>query len=234
MLERDQVIDKVQKLLRLAESDNEHEAQLAADRAAELMHKYKIQIAMLGIAEDGIRIDKIELWDKMSVDWHGYLAAGVADVNDCGVWVQNRRCLMICGTDASTQVCNYMFHYLLRTIRKLSRMYIREFYGAEKGLHKERMAFAAGCVSRVVERLRDRKRARESETKIEHGCTALMVIDKERAEVVRWMRSNLDLHKARPRRQRGGQAFMDGRSAGDLVDIRDGLKGGSSPKQIGS
>jgi hypothetical protein len=225
-VEREQVISTVQKLLRLAESDNENEAQLAADRAAELMQRYKIELAMLGTLDpDSITIEQVTLWDKCSVDWHEHLALGIASINDCGVWKCGRKELLICGTDSSMQVTNYMFHYLLRTIRKLSRMYVREFGGR----HSQRMAFAAGCVHRVVERLKERKKAREDVAVADHGCTALMVVNSERKEVQRWMQNNLQLGKARRRRGRGGQSYWDGREAGNSVNIRDGLNGGRKP-----
>lgn len=236
MMQLDQVIQKVQKLLRLAESDNEHEAQLAADRAAELMQKYKIQSAMLNLDETTVKVESTCLWNKASVDWHMYLAAGVAEINDCGIWVHNRRSLMICGSEGSLQITNFLFHYLLRTIRKLSRMYLVEFYGSSKGkgLHAHRMAFAAGCVSRVCERLKEKKHSREQSAEATHGCQALTVINKERQEVETWMRSNLNLRPARRRAARGGQAYADGRAAGDLVSIRDGLNsGGRDPRQLG-
>jgi len=227
----EQVIDKVRKLLALSESSNEHEAQLAADMAAQLMYKYKIeQASLLDGSDPDIRVDTVELWDKRSVDWHSYLASGVCEVNNCGVWLKGNKRIMICGDSSSIQVANYMFHFLLGTVRRLSRAYCQDVYGTTRGTYKARMSFATGMVLRLVERLKEDKKIREDTTR-EECCTSLVVIDKERKAVEEWMDANLDLGKAkRSRSRRGGRAYYDGREAANRVHIRDGLNGGSGPK----
>ena len=44
-IEKQAIVEKVQKLLRLAKSSNKHEAELAAQRASEPMEKYQIDAA---------------------------------------------------------------------------------------------------------------------------------------------------------------------------------------------
>ena len=44
MILNDQIIERIQKLLSLANSDNENEAQLAASKANELLTKYNLSL----------------------------------------------------------------------------------------------------------------------------------------------------------------------------------------------
>lgn len=87
------VIDKVRRLLRLAESANEHEAAAAAARAQELMTRHRIELAALDVAGD----EEVEL-NETPVDefgrmvwWRHILASAVAEANGCRIITNRRR-----------------------------------------------------------------------------------------------------------------------------------------------
>ena len=64
---QEKIAEKIAKLLRLAESPNQHEAELAAQRASELMEKY--QIAMADVLVDELQADGI-VEERVHVDGH--------------------------------------------------------------------------------------------------------------------------------------------------------------------
>jgi hypothetical protein len=92
-----QAIEKAVKLLRLAQSCNPHEAALAASRAQEIMDRHKLEglsaeyntDALNRKPEEPIRDFKADLMDPgtQSETWKGRLAATVAAVNECKVYL---------------------------------------------------------------------------------------------------------------------------------------------------
>jgi hypothetical protein len=86
MTERSKALDKITKLLALAESENQHEAELAATRASELMAKYQIEFAEVLIKEAGAgSIQTVEYTVKgqrMKLQWIVILAYGCAQLFD--------------------------------------------------------------------------------------------------------------------------------------------------------
>ena len=59
-MELNGIVEKIRRCLALSESDNENEAKLAADRAAELMEKYKISQAELHTDPSVVNIEVLE------------------------------------------------------------------------------------------------------------------------------------------------------------------------------
>lgn len=93
MTEQEKIVDKIRKLLALSKSDNQHEAELAAKRANDLMTKHQIEMSEIDIErmqKSGITEERYKVKNqKMKLKWVEYLAQGVAQLFDCTILVNN-------------------------------------------------------------------------------------------------------------------------------------------------
>jgi hypothetical protein len=86
--EKMRIVEKVQKLLRLAKSSNKHEAELAAQRASELMEKHQIDAADTELADVKSGADSVVRehymveGQKMKLLWIETLAVACAKLFD--------------------------------------------------------------------------------------------------------------------------------------------------------
>ena len=75
----DEIVEKIRKLLALAESPNENEASLAAEKAQEMMLKHGIDIATVAM-EDGVSMSVDDEIHRTRLDvWRRQLATVVAN-----------------------------------------------------------------------------------------------------------------------------------------------------------
>lgn len=94
MTNREKIADKIRKLLALSKSDNQHEAELAAQRANELMTKHQIEMSEVdiedmrksGIVHEGFKVEG----QKMKLLWVEQLAFGIALMFDSTVLINNK------------------------------------------------------------------------------------------------------------------------------------------------
>lgn len=228
------IIDKVQKLLRLSKSSNINEASLAAEKAQELIEKYKLDTFQL--SESGESNEAIEDsfgskdWlDSSASPWRRSLAVHLARTNQCVVYIANThegKCLSIVGRQSDAQVVRYMYSYLVKEIRRLAR----DFGEGEGSSYKT--AFKRGAVSSIGKRLQEAKKNVADQMRPTHS-TALAVVDRRDQEVVSWVQNNLFLGKARQRTVTvDQQGYSDGYYAGKSINIGGNRALGSGPKMI--
>jgi len=129
-MNKEQVVEKVKKLMALAESDNEHEAALAAARVRTIMAKYHL-------SKVDIRTDDDKIVDMEEVDmkgrkqlrvWERGLFSIVSD--ECAVLLFDRRvngrdAFFVGGRESDVEVFMYMLDYLWSTCLRLTDKYIK-------------------------------------------------------------------------------------------------------------
>ncbi len=160
----DTIKEKVEKLLRLAMSDNPHEAKLAADRAIALMKKYAIKQEEVGI--DKIVSQAFYLDYARIPIWIRELYSGLSYVNGCYmVWVDGHRNvwgetlekkakIILTGRESDVLNTEYFLHIFIREIEKRSLLYSKEI---GKCPHKRarlrtyRIGLGKGLISRISE-----------------------------------------------------------------------------------
>jgi hypothetical protein len=150
------IIDRIQKLLRLAQNaGSEAEAALAAQRAADMMAEHEIHEAELALANDAETrqaepIEKCFEVTKTSkrVAWHMRVTNAVARTYGSMAYWQGGRVVLF-GRLSAVQAVNYTSHYLMREIEKMTdreaptSTYSRTY----------RNAFRLGCANEVANRL---------------------------------------------------------------------------------
>ena len=126
---KDNVIAKVKKLLKLSESDNEHEANLALQKASQLMRDHCISEAQV----QGASKEKLESIDCESIhfpsntkNWSQSLAAGVAKAFGCkvvftgsGSQYNTKYSMRTFGTATDRATVRVMLDYSYTTVNRL-------------------------------------------------------------------------------------------------------------------
>ena len=156
------IIEKIKKLLALANSSNEHEAALAASHAQRLLSEHNFAMADIEAAHKPDKADKVETTvSKTLPKWMRHLIAGVSTAFDCQAIHHSATGKMtFIGVGADVQVAAYTFAYLDRTVRKLCSEYMKQHVTSTiPNRHRElmRQSYYLGAVSTINARLREQK-----------------------------------------------------------------------------
>jgi len=160
--ERKRIIERVQKLLALAEQkDSLEEAQLAAVRAQELLHKYDLSLSEVEIQRAGSSLceeQHIQLKTRKTPTWIKFLQSAVAE----GFGIQSFRALrqfdtilMYIGVDPDVTIAKQVFEYLYNFINTYT---LRGKDAKQK--NQWRMGFIYAIQSRLEEQ--NKKKAEDS------------------------------------------------------------------------
>ncbi len=127
------IIDKIQKLLALSESPNQHEAEAAAQKAQEILSKYNLTIDAVALEvnnADVIDKDHFEFTGSMK-KWRYELMRRVVKSVDCDAVYHSVNntitAATIYGLDQNVQCAIYIYKYLENTINKLRKTYVKQY-----------------------------------------------------------------------------------------------------------
>lgn len=157
----DKILERVRKLLRLATSDNVHEAANAAASAQALIDRYRIDAVTRGelhdnpFADDAIveTIDEPLDASKRLRKWKIFLATALAPVQDCRVYVLDPtgpdkiRRLIAVGRPTDVALLAELYRYTVTAIECLTRAHGHDRDDAW------REGFRVGAANTIVERL---------------------------------------------------------------------------------
>ena len=220
---RGPVLDRIAKLLALAESPNEHEAQAAMKAAQRLMLKYNIDEAArpdratsfrhLGVPSG--RISEAERILATILSEHFFVDA---------IWVpvwraaEGRRgsVLEICGRVENLEIAEYVHSFLTLTAERLWTEHKREC-GIRK--NEARRAFLAGVMSGFRSKLAEQAEHHAAEGLLWVGDAEVERYFKQRHPRVRWTH-----HVS----SRGSSAHRQGAEAGRRIVLHRGISRGAS------
>ena len=224
------IIEKIKKLLALANSSNEHEAALAAGHAQRLLSEHNLAMADIEAAHRPDKADTVETAVSKSLPkWMRHLSAGVSTAFDCqAVHHPVTGKMTFIGVGADVQIAAYTFTYLARTARKLCGTYMKQHAGgsiANRYRELMRQSYYLGAVSTITARLREQK----MQTPITSGALVPVkegLIKQAMSEIgtVRTMHSR--------RSYINSDAYARGQTDGRQVGLRHGITGASSPQKI--
>jgi hypothetical protein len=228
------IIDKVRKLLRLAESPNANEAALAAAKAQELIDSHNLSAALLALddASNAEPDEPIEDFKKKGAPlytagvrdtWRWRLASTVMRANACAGYVSNGA-VQIVGRPADVDTVRYLFGYLEHETERLAK---RDGRGCGRTwLNNYRL----GVVDTIADKFAESRRRFEHEQRAQargEGTqalvridTALARVDKRRDDVKAWIKSNLRLIASSKSSTNYNREARDaGRKAGQSIAI---------------
>lgn len=146
---------KIEKLLNLSMSENEHEAKLALDRAMKLMDEHNITKDEVH-GQQMVSKD-IELKYKKVPDWVSKLYSDMAFISGCHfVW---RNCIIanatgkIVGRERDVENSVYLVYFLYREVEKRSKEYKKNTTHKGASLAKAVKSFKVGMIERFTARI---------------------------------------------------------------------------------
>ncbi len=227
--DRDTILDRVRKLLRLGESSNPNEAAAALAAAQKLIDRHRLSELELGADEvdETVVRDDDALWTGgQRVGWRGSLAAALCRANGVAVCWSTRaergllmRRLILAGRPEDIAVVRHLFGHCSREIDRLASAHCA---GRGRAFHN---AFRFGCVQAIAEQLGETRRQTQSES------AALVVRLDERIARARALFG---------RTSRGRASFVSssegieaGRRAGRSIHLHAGALSGGSVKRLG-
>ncbi len=225
--EAERTLSRIAKLLALAESPNQHEAQAAMNQARRLMLKYNLtEIAQearathharyLGKATG--RVNEAERVLSSLLSTHFFV-----DVIWVSVWRPKEgkpgTVLEVMGTAANLEIAAYVYDFLLHTAEQLWKAHQRahQIQG-----NRDRRAFIAGVMYGFQDKLKWEQRRAATEGLVWVGDPALTDFAKRRHPRVRTTRHATTQHRA---------ASRAGHRAGQRIVLHQGVTQGPSGKQ---
>jgi len=177
-----QIINKVKKLLRLADGQaNEHESAAALAQAQRLIAKHAIEQAMLDESADVDEDlgplkaweDPLEAGGRRLQRWKYSLAYAIASRNGCHIYARGGS-LMIIGRASDASTVRYLYDYARRQMDRLGKQYKGN---GRTWIHNWRL----GVIDTISRKLREEQRAAEQE--VRGGGAAIVKVDNAIAKV---------------------------------------------------
>lgn len=225
------IIEKIKKLLALANSGNEHEAALAAGHAQRLLSEHNLAMADIEAVRKPDKADRVKTTvAKTLPKWLRHLSGGVSTAFDCqAIHHPATGKLTFIGVGADVQIAAYTFSYLDQTIRKLCSNYMKQ-HTAETTANRQRelmrQSYYLGVVSTITTRLREQKAA----TPVTSGALVLLkegLIRQAMSEI-----ANLRTMHSR-KSYVNSHAYNSGQTDGKQVGIHQGIGGNAAQIKIG-
>lgn len=110
----DPVIEKIKKLLRLGQSNNRHEAELALQRAFEIAERNNIDLAALDLAEDLKKIARRAYHVGSRLSYTRKSALRIVGTFFNVTPVVGRPCIVFVGTAADVEIAVHVFEFITR------------------------------------------------------------------------------------------------------------------------
>jgi hypothetical protein len=228
-LDKTPVIDKIKKLLALANSSNEHEAALAASHAQRLLSEHNLAMADIEAVHKHDKADQVETSVSKSLPkWMRHLSAGVSSAFDCqAIHHPATGKMTFIGVGADAQVAAYTFTYLDRTVRKLCGSYMKQHAVITvTNRHRELMrhSYYLGAVSTITIQLGQQKIC----TPVTTGALVLV----KAALIKQAMNEIGNIRTIHSRRSYiHSEAYLKGQDDGRQVGIHQGIEQAGSPQK---
>jgi len=240
-MERSALIDRIQKLLNLADGARNNsvaEAATAAALAQKLMLEHQLSLAEVQIDPEGPTADPVieivgEQTDKRTPSWLAGLLFAVGRANGCRVIrFRHQHKLTVIGPRSATETTVYLYQYLGREIERLCQRdkpkTLRGPLGStvpvDHGYSKQWcQAFRLGAVDEVGRRLVAARQEQIATVAPARTATCTALVRRQDAAVATYMAT----HHPKLRTGRGptctnGGAYAAGRRAGGEINLGGG------------
>lgn len=223
------ILEKIRALLRLAQSDNPHEAALAMERAHAIAAKHQVEIASLPPEDDlhALLGKYVLVPTRLALEWkealnlvNQYFNVDVTLMVGCG------RCLVV-GTALDIELAEYVMTYLVRACRQcLTQWKAREKEARRKTSGQKVAAFVQGFFNAMRWKLY----VQQKQQKADHAGLELALSDgiKAREAFSSSMLKGKTTAMTMPTVRRDQRAGMAGYIGGASTALNPGLRSGST------
>jgi len=236
MTDTNKVIDKIAKLMRLAQgAGTAEEAATAFGAAQRLAEAHKIALGAVDVSdqpeaeepEEPIGAKPLDAGSRLA-SWRIELGVAIAHANGCRTYIKRggQTTLMVVGRPSDQATVGYMLAAIARQVDTLARK-------ASEGKGRAYATdFRLGAVSMIRQRLQEARRAARAEarqTASAEGGTALVRVDRSiakmdaaEAAIKMWMDEKLKLRAGRANKRNVGSGYAAGREAGRSIGLGGG------------
>ena len=226
------LIEKVSKLLSLANSSNEHEARLAAEKAAELMIKHNINMQQVGELSDDEYESRTTFkgkvlpfeahWAMMTVREHFFVEAIYRRSRKVryASYLSKPAEVYFVGTKTNVEVASYVFDFLKRKFKELWK----EYQIKTGAPHSSKGSYYAGLVVGLDEQLSLRRQT------IEQDKAMVLVRDPKIDTMVDKFHGKTK--ESSMKYDEDYDAMHDGRKDGRNIQIQKGITSSSESKGL--
>ncbi len=174
----DKLIDKIEKLIRLSNSNNEHEARAAMMKARELMAKHHIR--MEDISPEERKSETVECsttLEKFRESWVSDLAGVIAQNFRCRTlllywYTGNTYKIRFLGVNDDAFVCMEIFRYALKVIKSRVKTMRGIFYESGKDFeYNDKLVYCHGFIKGL--RINFAEQTRRQKESRKDNCFAL-------------------------------------------------------------
>lgn len=230
-----EIIEKIQKLLKLSESSNQHEAALAAARATEMMLKYQLDEAAVTAkveADEPVNTHELGRAGKKNREvWKGTLASGISRAFGCKIWWSGV-IIKFVGRKSDLEAVLYFYEYLTKEVDRLTEKCWEdegEFSGESAKSWKT--AFRVGAAHEIGSRMQEQRKVTFHAAE-QAASTALVVLQNRAVAVDKYYEQEKKVHHLRSTNGptiRSRDGYQAGRDAGKSVNL-----GGSGSSLTGA
>jgi hypothetical protein len=230
------ILDKLQKLLALSASGNEHEAALALGKAQDLMNEHNLTVQDVAVDGSGADITSHEMWGltKSRQKWEASLSASVADAFDGRAVVDSDAdgwfVTFVAGKTDMVIIVD-LFERLRLAVRRLSKLYVDRERSMKPWLSGKTLhnSYRRGMVQTIHKRLavlkqntRPNDRARN-----QHGLSGMDLVVVKKSAVDQRISELFGQTRKEPRRRIkvDRSAYQQGREDGNSVSLHQALDG---------
>lgn len=246
MEDKDSIMRRVRKLLAIAEDGraNPHEAASAAAMASKIMRKYQLEHADLVLVElrSGTEVNTEEVKATAKTNgtpvkevppWASWIGLQVARLNDCGCRLGHsavgEKVVRFYGYSSDTKVAAYMFSYLVDTVNRLCREFIKTSEDYRVYGRRVVNGYRQGVAQGIVDTLKKEIAAKQAEEATPSSGTSLVVVKKE-AVVEKF--GNVYGERRGTTKVSRGESFSAGFRDGQQVTVRKGVTGGGATARL--
>ncbi len=229
----DKIKERVEKLLNLSMSDNEHEAANALERALKLMSEHNL--TKDDVYKQSLITAKVELDKFILHDWVVKLCASICKISGCylvysqGSKKNNVKArLTIAGRESDVLNSEYLITFLVATIESKSQKYklkIRKELksNAQNKNHVELNSYRLGIIQAIVNKIK----AQKNQFFIESVGNALVPMDdatrlKEAEDFFKSI-NNSEVATKKLSTQVDKDHYFSGRAAGEEINLNVGV-----------
>ena len=215
-MNKQHVIEKIQKLLALSQSSNEHEAALALAQAELLLERHRLEmteIEMMGGERESIVQDEEAIFDTLEPlsGWESRLANGIAMIHGSVVIRIGESTLKVIGRESDILFIKYFINYITIELFRISA-------GSCSGKGKKyKDSWFLGAVDTIIYRLKEAKEEVQSNTTNKFAVVKLNNRYEEACDYMKELYKDIIYEK--PKKPSRVDAYSEGAQAGHKIQL---------------
>ena len=242
MNDKQKIIDKIQKLLALSKSPNEHEAALAAEKAQELLATYNIDVSEVEAEEAKTSVIKDAVMSKRKA-WQRIVRASTARMYFCEYYYSKYQVRepkhkrgfatydlhFYVGEPHNIAVAKMMSEYLIATVWRLAREEAKSHPRRER--RRYRNSFVIACTyrlrARILERIRESSQTGVTTHEGRNLPALSSLYDQARHQNQDFINAHVGEIRSSGSRIRGSHfaGHSDGQEAGETINLNKQIGG---------